>query len=391
MQEIYDVAIVGGGPAGTYCAKCAAEMGLSVILLEENETIGEPVHCGECLSKLCTLNYGIDLPLEAISKKVKGIRVVFPSGKDTYLDEEGYVLEKAKFEQYIAETAERKGATMVLGAKVEGIKKGEDLWSLSTKKGNYTSRILVDASGSYSVVSNFLKLNESRFETVVGLQYEMEDVTTSGYIDFYLDIEAFPHGYFWIIPKSGERANVGLVTNEKTKAKAYLDSYIEKIGLDKKRKRKTFGGLIPSSGPLPKTYGERVMLIGDAAGFTSPLFEGGTHLAIASAKYAAEVAAEAIKNGERSAEFFSKYEKIWRSRFPEYSALLKGKNALYRLTNNELNQVGDLFPQKVANINLAEKLAIGIKLTWKYPHLYNKGIISILRSFGYSRAEFFGW
>ncbi len=390
MNDIYDVAIIGAGPAGTSCAKFAAEQGLSVVLLEENETIGEPVHCGECLSKLCTDNYGLDLPLSAISRKVKGIRVIFPSGKDTYLDEEGYVLEKHLFEQHLGDQARKAGASIMLGAKVEGLKKG-DLWLLQTRKGDFTARVLVDASGSYSFVSSQLKLNPKRFDTVIGMQYEMEDVDTSGYVDFYLDVQAFPHGYFWVIPKSGGRSNVGLVTNEKTRAKILLDEYVKKMGLSGKKIRKTFGGLIPASGPLQRTYDERLMLIGDAAGFTSPLFEGGTHLSVASGKYAAEVAGRAIREGKKSATFFSEYERMWKAEFPDYSTLLKGKNSLYKLTNNELNQLGDLFPKKVSNMGASEKLKVLSKLTFKHPNLYSKDVFSILGSFGASKAESFGW
>jgi len=389
VQDLYDVAIIGGGPAGLRCAKCAAGEGLSVILFEENEKVGEPVHCGECLSKLCEEKYSLNLPLETISQKVKGIRVVFPSGKETFLDEPGYVLEKNRFEAHLAEQAEKEGAEILLGEKVEGVTRG-DVWLVQTNKEKYTCRILIDASGSQAFLSSFLKLG-ARYETVIGMQYEMKEVTTQGYVDFYLDVQAFPHGYFWVIPKGGNRANVGMVTNEKSRAKVLLDEYVKKMGLEGKKVNKTFGGLIPASGPLPKTYGAGFMLIGDAAGFTSPLFEGGTHLSIASGGHAARVAAKAVQYGERGEEFFSNYEKLWKADFPKYEVIMKGKKALYNLTNAELNAFGNALPKRLAEMGALDKMAAGMRMAMKAPQLFSKDIFSVARSLGYSRAESYGW
>jgi flavin-dependent dehydrogenase len=52
-------------------------------------------------------------------------------------------------------------------------------------------------------------------EVIAGFQYEMLDVPNDGYLDFYLWPKYSPHGYVWMIPKEGGRANVGLVTTDK--------------------------------------------------------------------------------------------------------------------------------------------------------------------------------
>ncbi|MCX6772288.1 MAG: NAD(P)/FAD-dependent oxidoreductase, partial [Candidatus Micrarchaeota archaeon] len=51
-MEFFDIAVIGAGPAGTFAAYTAAKAGLTVGVFEEHEKIGEPVHCGECLSLL---------------------------------------------------------------------------------------------------------------------------------------------------------------------------------------------------------------------------------------------------------------------------------------------------------------------------------------------------
>ena len=127
-------------------------------------------------------------------------------------------------------------------------------------------------------------------EVIAGFQYEILDVPNDGYLDFYLWPKYSPHGYVWMIPKEGGRANVGLVTTDKKGAIKYLESFIQDTYLNGKPtvnppwraegiKIRPFGGTIPISGPRTTTVGDGVVLVGDAAGFTSPLFEGGTHLA----------------------------------------------------------------------------------------------------------------
>ena len=108
-----------------------------------------------------------------------------------------------------------------------------------------------------------------------------------------------------MIPKCDGRANVGLVTEDKSRTKKGLDEFIEDThfkGLEqvprpwKAKGNPAFGGTIPISGPHENTHTDGLMLVGDAAGFTSPLFEGGSHLALKSAVFAAETAAKAINS-----------------------------------------------------------------------------------------------
>lgn len=40
-----DIVIIGAGPAGLWAAKTAADAGLDVVILEENNVVGLPKHC----------------------------------------------------------------------------------------------------------------------------------------------------------------------------------------------------------------------------------------------------------------------------------------------------------------------------------------------------------
>ena len=159
----------------------------------------------------------------------------------------------------------------------------------------------------------------------------------------------------------------------------------------KSNKVKPFGGTIPISGPRERTVDDGVILVGDAAGFTSPLFEGGSHLALWSGREAANVIAQALSDNDLSRDRLMVYVKAWMKKFPPFNNILRGKEALYELTDEEMSFMASCLPEELSNMSPIQKLGIGLKILVKRPVLLTKKVISVLRSFGYSRAKFFGW
>ncbi|MDE1798354.1 MAG: NAD(P)/FAD-dependent oxidoreductase [Candidatus Micrarchaeota archaeon] len=411
---LYDVAIIGAGPAGCSAAYTAAKEGLSAIFLEEHAKVGEPVHCGECLSLFATRRMGLDIPKEAIAQEVKGIRVVWPDGSSTIYSEPGYDLDKHVFEQYLAVRAQGAGARLQTSSRVSGMSRQNGIWTLTTPAGPVRARAVIDASGYESVSNKLTGLNEKRFSTVNGAQYLMEDVPNDGYIEFFIWPRLAPEGYLWIIPKRNGAANVGLVTPEAAKVHPYLKAFIKEKGLEGKKIVKPFGGIIPASGPLARTYADGLLLAGDAAGFTSPMFEGGTQLGLKSGELAALTLARAahhpkpvaedintlsihhdsgaptVASDPFSANALSEYEHLWRAEFPPYEKLLAGKHRMYAFSETELNQIARIIPRNLTHMNWADKTLIAAKLAL-HPHLLQKGVLSALDTFSYSTGSQYGW
>jgi len=152
-----------------------------------------------------------------------------------------------------------------------------------------------------------------------------------------------------------------------------------------------FGGTIPISGPHETTHTDGLMLVGDAAGFTSPLFEGGSHLALKSAVYAAETAKSAIAEGDVSADRLAAYPALWKAEFPPYHKILRGKNALYNLTDEDLSVMGRCFPEEMNDMGVSGKTKVVFRLLVRRPSLYMKRVIPAMLAFGYSRAKHYGW
>jgi len=389
VKEI-DVLVVGAGPAGGSSALHCSRNGLKTTIIEEHKVIGEPVHCGECLSEYATKNTGIKLPNEIISNKVNGVRVIFPNGKKCSFNEKGFVLEKEKFEQWLAGEAVNAGAELKLETKLEALEHKNGFWNVKTNKGNISAKVLIDASGVASVVSKKLGFNE-KLESVTGIQYELKNIPREEYLDFFMWPELAPHGYLWMIPKSGTRANVGLVTTQRNSAKTFLDSFVKKMNWEKNEKVKTFGGLIPASGPMETTFSDSLMIVGDAAGFTSPLFEGGTHLGLKSGEIAALTAKKAFETNDFSKETFSEYQQKWKLLFPDYSKLVNGKKSLYAFSDDEFNLIGNSFPSNFDDFGSIAKIIFGAKILAKKPSIYTRGFLPAMKAFEYSQSKNYGW
>ncbi len=406
----YDVLVIGAGPGGGSAALHAARAGLSTLIVEADPEVGTPVHCGECLSELAVENLDLQIPDHVKALDVKGIRVIFPDGTEKLLTEKGYVLEKHLFERWLCDEAIGKGAELRLGHRVtsmERIYNSENqfsYWEIDGKGEEFPlqCKSVIDASGVSGAASKLLDMG-TQIEVIAGFQYEILDVENDGYLDFYIWPKYSPHGYVWMIPKEGGRANVGLVTTDKKGAIKYLDSFIKDTYLDGKPavnppwrkegiKVRPFGGTIPISGPRSVTVGDGLILVGDAAGFTSPLFEGGSHLALWSGREAAKTIASLLESKQTlSKDQMMAYEKAWKKTFPPYSKILKGKTALYELTDEEMSIMAHCLPEELGNMSPLQKVGIGFKILFRKPMLFTKRIIHVLLSFGYSRAKFFGW
>ncbi|RLF30224.1 MAG: NAD(P)/FAD-dependent oxidoreductase, partial [Thermoplasmata archaeon] len=183
------------------------------------------------------------------------------------------------------------------------------------------SEIIIAADGFESQVARWAGIR-----TVVPLkdvvstaEFRMANVDIDpDFTEFYLGNEVAPGGYAWIFPKGEREANVGLGVEalrvEGGGTFAYLRKFVEMIpGLRKGQPLAIITGAVSVSLPLKKTYGNGIMLVGDAARLIDPLTGGGIANAMVSGMHAGRTAAEAIEEGNTTEEFLARYQERWKA------------------------------------------------------------------------------
>ncbi len=137
-------------------------------------------------------------------------------------------------------------------------------------------------------------------------RYEEEDM-----INIRLGSEIAQGFFSWEIP-FGDSVRVGLCCSWEAGLPVYrMKALLKAAGLEDAEVLRTYSGKIPLGG-RPRSYGERVMLIGDAAGQVKPISGGGLYPAFKSAPTLKEMTDKAFETGDFSAKNLSSYESKWK-------------------------------------------------------------------------------
>ncbi len=307
--KLFDVLIVGAGPAGSSAARAAAEAGAEVLVVEKRRQIGEPVRCAEYVPRL--LAQTVKIPPEAIAQEIRGMITFLPGGEQIRKAAPGFILNRAKFDRALAGAAEKAGAEILTGTKA--ISREGDRVRIKGPSGDGEVRasVVIGADGPHSVVGSWIGQNNRKF--LWAIQHTVELKEPAHDTKVYLGKE-YPGGYAWLFPK-GRLANVGVGIQMALggPVKQALKTFKERLG---DRIGEVVGvttGYIPAGGPLPSIDEDaRIILVGDAAGQTHAIRGGGIPQAVICGAMAGRAAAVSA-GGDTQA--FKDYLHQWRNAF----------------------------------------------------------------------------
>jgi flavin-dependent dehydrogenase len=338
MDSLYDVAIIGGGPAGSTAATLLAKASRRVIVLEREKF--PRFHIGESLLPFSTQAFdrlGVREKLDrtflpkfgaeiVAACGTKGVKFYFKDGFRTRRDR-AYQVTRSEFDKLLLEHSRDNGAEVREETEVKKIAFEEDRVKIDIETSDgarsiIESRYLLDCSGRQTTLGNFFKLKKSydhlqKFS--VFAHYENVD-RAEGIDGTLIRMVRGLDRWFWMIPLTPTRMSIGVVMDTTTyramklPAEAALEKCIgEQPMVLERMTRAERVSPVYSAGDYSyrnaRLFGDRWLLAGDAAGFIDPVFSSGVFLAIMSAEKAADALDEVLNDESKKRRLFKDYSR----------------------------------------------------------------------------------
>jgi geranylgeranyl reductase family protein len=330
-----DIAIVGAGPAGAAAAIHLARAGAKALLIDAHSFPRDKV-CGDfvgpvALQELQALGIGAR-PEYGASNVVHGA-AVFLDGKELIaspmphrpgLPSHGRVVPRIVLDQWVLEAARESGVPVLERHRARDFAVDADGVSLALDgpagPRNLRARVLIGADGSASTVARKLRGRGSADRSrIIAVRAYYEGVTgPDDRCDLYFTGRSFP-GYGWLFPTGPSSANVGvgMLLDTLPPSDAHLRDLLlrlaaedEALGARLGQARlvgKVVGWPLATYDPGDAMFGERVLLVGDAAGLINPLNGEGIQYALLSGRWAAEVLSPCLTSDDFCAGALSAY------------------------------------------------------------------------------------
>jgi len=336
--DIYDVAIIGGGPAGSIAAALLARAGRRVVVFEREKF--PRFHIGESLlpfsmKAFSRLDLHEKIRRAGFMKKFGGEMFGSCSEtgnkfyfKDAYRSQSdhAYQVTRADFDKLLLDHARESGVEVPEQTTVARVTFAREHVDLAIGENgsseNVRARYVIDASGRNSVLGNQLgiKKNYDHLQKL-SLFAHYDGVWRPDGIDATLTllIRGIDR-WFWIIPLTAQRTSIGVVLDKETfrAAKMSAEDFLEQSLAEQPiiAKRMANAQRVSEvhvaadfSYRSARLHGDRWLLAGDAAGFIDPIFSSGVFLAVFSGEQCADILNEVLDRPRRAKRLFRRYER----------------------------------------------------------------------------------
>ena len=336
--DMYDVAIIGGGPAGSTAAALLARAGRRVIVFEREKF--PRFHIGESLlpfsmKAFSRLELHEKLLRAGFLKKFggqifgacseRGTKFYFKDGFRSQTDH-AYQVTRADFDKVLLDHAAECGAEVHEETSVDRVDFSKDDVELAIRRNGSShsirARYVIDASGRTSVLGKHFKIKKT-YDHLQKLSIfaHYDGVWRAEGIDGTLTL--LVRGidrWFWVIPLTNARTSIGVVLDKEVfrQSKLCAEDFLEQalteqpiIAQRMTHARRASEVYVEAdfSYRSARLRGDRWLLAGDAAGFIDPIFSSGVFLAVFSGERCADVLNDILDHPRKARRLFASYER----------------------------------------------------------------------------------
>jgi geranylgeranyl reductase family protein len=301
LTPVWDVVVVGAGPAGTTLARALAKAGAGVLILEK-ETLPRPKTCaGGITTRAASL---LDFDLSAVIEAVPDVyRFSYRLGEPEFKVWDKPLVRtvtRARFDQLLARKATDEGAALRDGQPVTGIEYHDTQAIVHTAAGDYRARVVAGADGARGMVARSFP-HPLACEMSVGMEAEVfvEPAKLAEWKGILaIDYGDHLHGYRWVFPKAdhlsvGSCGPLRYAPRFRQHINALLESLFQPCRVERLR-----SALVPIYTGSSGLVNGPCLLLGDAAGLVDAMTGEGIYYALRSAQLAAPVILNYLSGGE---------------------------------------------------------------------------------------------
>jgi len=315
---MHDVVVVGAGPTGCYAARELARLGYEVVVLEEHAEIGEPVHCTGIVGLEACRRFHIDP--SCIESYLSSALFFSPKGQCFRVaapEAQAAVVDRSRFDRLLGQQAISYGASFLLGTRVHRVVVDADRARVSgTVLGEtiaFQSSLVIVATGADDAITQQLGLARRPGPMIAGAQLIAQTAQLDE-VEIHFGRAVAPNGFAWAVPGNGHGCRVGLVCQGRARPllRRFVTS-LERRGAIRRNGAPMRCRAVPS-GPRTPSFGDRTLVIGDAAGQVKVTTSGGIYYGLLGAEAAVRSADAALRNGDLTRQTLQRYEGRWLSR-----------------------------------------------------------------------------
>lgn len=264
------ILVVGGGPAGSLSSLLLSKKGYDVVLAEEHQLPGFPMHCAGLISKRCYESYSKYVKIsKCTDKKIEGAFFISPSGFKIEAKGEALVVDRKIFDRMLFEKAAENVDTVVK------TKVGFSGSKVILNEREIDTEYIVGADGVYSVVARSFGFERPKIYTALQIEAKYEPLDEK-FVEVYFG-RNFSDFFAYTIPLEGT-AKLGVIC--KIKALEKLRNFMKHLGVESFLEFNV--GSIPAN--LVNFVKGKVVLIGDSAGMVKPYTGGGLYYLLIAAE-----------------------------------------------------------------------------------------------------------